>query len=116
MPLGYWPIGYGYYGVGVLEAGSGIDPPSGTSTPPTWNSFTVPTGVVSYCSDEDVACRCPGDFMILCPEWQTVAAGADGVFAANDPWVLQSASVDFLGVGLASGHVVALTGPKNVFR
>ncbi len=75
-----------------------------------------PAAPVVYCSDEDLACRCPGDWWTLCPAWQQLAVGADGVFVSTDPWTLISASVDFLGQGVAVGSVVNLSAPKPPFR
>jgi hypothetical protein len=65
-----------------------------------------------FCTDEDVAVRAGGDFVVLCPNWQQMAAGTDGVFAAGFPWVLTSATADFEGNGVQPNHVVQLTGPK----
>ena len=69
-----------------------------------------------YATDEHIAVRATGDFTVLCPDWQRVAAGVDGVFAADAPWTLTSASVDFEAAGVASGHVISLTAPKATFK
>ena len=68
-----------------------------------------------YCTDEDLAVRACGDYLVLCPKWQALAAGADGAFAPGSPWALTSASADFLAQGLQPGNVVVLTGPKPRF-
>jgi hypothetical protein len=114
MSLGYLATGWGYFGVGYPT--SGTDPVQSTApTAPPWASFSMPVGIVAYCSDEDVAERANADFPVLCPDWQKLAEGTDGLFAPGDPWVLQSGSVDFKGVGVVSGHVVLLAGPKPSF-
>ena len=48
----------------------------------------------------------------LAPSWQCMAKGTDGVFNSGYPWVLNSASVDFLAQGVAPNQVVCLSGPK----
>jgi hypothetical protein len=68
-----------------------------------------------YASDEDILVRAGGDFALLCPPWQQMAAGADGVFAANAPWVLTSASVNFQANGVQPNQVVHLTAPRANF-
>lgn len=68
-----------------------------------------------YCVDEDVAVRACGDFQLLCPKWQVLASGTDGVFQAGAPWRLSSASVDFQARGLARGSIVVLKGPRPSF-
>lgn len=69
-----------------------------------------------YATDEDVALRAAGDFALLCPRDQKLAAGTDGVFAASDRWTLTSATVDFGACGLAAGQVVQLLGPTSAFK
>jgi len=71
--------------------------------------------MIAYATDEDIALRASADFAALCPRDQTLASGSDGVFAANDPWTLSSASVDFLGFGLGPGQVVRLAKPSSAF-
>ncbi len=44
-----------------------------------------------------------------------MAYGNDGVFAAELPWVLTSASVDFDAFGVAANQVVRLSAPKQNF-
>jgi hypothetical protein len=66
-----------------------------------------------YCTDEDIAVRAGGDFVTLCPTWQQMAAGNDGVFASGLPWVLTSASVNFTANAVQPNQVVQLTGPKS---
>jgi len=68
----------------------------------------TPPGLV-FCTDEDIAGQCPGDFMTLCPAWQQIASGSDGAFLSTDPWTLTTA-VNLGAQGLAVGHVVALRG------
>ena len=66
-----------------------------------------------YCSDEDILVHAGGDFAMLCPAWQQMAQGTDGVFAPGSPWVLTSASVNFAanGVSPESGRVA--DGPQD---
>jgi hypothetical protein len=71
-------------------------------------SQTSPT----YCSDEDLLVHAGGDFGVLCPAWQQMAQGSDGVFLAGYPWVLRSASVNFQANSVAPNQVVWLTTPK----
>jgi hypothetical protein len=68
-----------------------------------------------YCTDEDILVRATGDFSTLCPPWQQMAAGTDGVFLSGTPWVLTSTSVNFATQGVAPNQVVWLTGPKTNF-
>ncbi len=81
--------------------------PLSTSLP----SQTSPT----YCTDEDILVRAGGDFPILCPAWQRMAAGTDGSFSPESPWVLTSASVNFQANGVAPNQVCWLTQPKTSF-
>lgn len=62
-----------------------------------------------YCTDEDLAVRASGDFPILCPPWQGMASGSDGMVDSGDLWTLSSPTVDFSAAGLVAGHVVKLT-------
>jgi hypothetical protein len=82
-------------------------PPVSTSLP----HQTCPV----YCTDEDLLARATGDFVTLCPPWQAMAGGTDGVFAPGSPWVLTSASVDFAGWGVKPNQVVWLTQPKSQY-
>ncbi len=68
-----------------------------------------------YATDEDVAIRACGDYPVLCPEWQKLAAGTDGVISSGTPWVLTSSSVNFQTNGVASNCVVILYAPKSSF-
>jgi hypothetical protein len=68
-----------------------------------------------YATDEDVAVRAGGDFAILCPPWQQMASGTDGVFAPGAPWVLSSASVNFQSNGVNPNNVVLLSAPKSQY-
>ncbi len=72
---------------------------------------TVPV----YCTDEDILVRAGGDFIMLCPTWQKMAAGTDGVFASSNPWVLSSASVNFAANGVSCNQVAWLTAPKTQY-
>ena len=68
-----------------------------------------------YCTDEDILVRAGGDFIMLCPPWQQMAAGTDGVFAPGNPWVLNSASVNFAANGVSPNQVAWLTAPKTQY-
>lgn len=68
-----------------------------------------------YATDEDIAVRAAGDFLTLCPSWQVMATGTDGVFANGVPWQLTSATVNFESNGVAANQVVWLSGPKSTF-
>lgn len=72
--------------------------------------------VIAFATDEDIALRAPSDYAILCPRDQKIVAGTDGIISSSNPWILNSASVNFLARGLAPGHVVQLTKPVAVFR
>jgi hypothetical protein len=69
-----------------------------------------------YCADEDVAVRASGDFAELCPDDQNFAGAADGVFAAGVPWLLTSATVNFVTAGVLPRCICRLTGPKPNFK
>lgn len=69
-----------------------------------------------YCSDEDVFVRCTGDFAIIAPQSQQLAAGIDGYFNANDQWRLNSATNDFQLQGVQAQNIVWLKGPNQAFR
>ena len=71
---------------------------------------------VTYATDENIAVRASGDFVMLCPDWQKLAYGVDGVFASSTPWLLTSASVDFASAGVSAGHVVLLRKPSSLFK
>jgi hypothetical protein len=68
-----------------------------------------------YATDEDIAVRAGGDFVTLCPSWQQMAAGSDGVFAPNAPWVLTSTLTNFATNSVAPNQVVQLKGPASAF-
>lgn len=68
-----------------------------------------------YASDEDCLVHAGGDFAILAPVWQQMAAGTDGVFDPSDPWTLTSTSVDFASNGVSPNQVAWLTTPKSQF-
>lgn len=69
---------------------------------------------VVYATDELIAVRARGDFPTLCPDWQRLALGSDGVVDSGSPWVLTSATVDFEEAGVANGHVIQITKPGTV--
>jgi hypothetical protein len=68
-----------------------------------------------YATDEDIAVRAGGDFITLCPSWQQMAYGTDGVFVSDNQWQLTSASINFANNGVAPNQVVWLSGPKSTF-
>ena len=68
-----------------------------------------------YATDEDIAVRCGGDFITLCPAWQQMAVGTDGFFAPDSPWVLNSTLVNFASNNVQPNQVVQLTAPKTQY-
>jgi hypothetical protein len=71
---------------------------------------------VTYATDENIAIYASGDFAMLCPDWQKLAYGVDGVFSSGSPWLLSSASVNFATAGVTAQHVVLLKKPAPVFK
>lgn len=69
-----------------------------------------------YATDEDVLALAGSDFQVICPPWSKFAEGTDGVFAMGSPWVLTSASNDFVAQGLAANMVIQLRGPAAHFK
>jgi len=61
-----------------------------------------------YATDEDVAVRAAGDFAVLTPDWQKLAAGVDGYFSVGSRWTLSSPTVDFEAAGVSVGHIASL--------
>lgn len=66
-----------------------------------------------YCTDEDLALRAPQDFAALAPV--RLAGGVDGTFSGASPWVLASASVDFLACGIPAGSTVVRLTKQGTF-
>lgn len=76
----------------------------------------VPTQTTpTYATDEDILVYAAGDYSPLCPQWQQMAAGTDGVISSGDLWTLSSATVNFQTNGIAPNQVVWLTAPKSQF-
>lgn len=76
-------------------------------------STTLPSqSIPMLATDEDILVRAGGDFAVLTPPWQIMAAGTDGVFANGAPWVLSSASANFAAYGVKPNQVVWLQAPK----
>jgi hypothetical protein len=90
---------------------------AGTASPATSSTAAAWSTLASvYCTDEDIALRCLGDYPALCPDHQKLAAGTDGVFPSADRWKLTAATVDFTAAGVHAGNVVQLTAPRAQFR
>ena len=68
-----------------------------------------------YATDEDIAVRAGGDFITLCPNWQQMAYGTDGLFAPGSPWVLNSTATNFAANNVAPNQVVWLSQPKTQY-
>jgi hypothetical protein len=71
---------------------------------------------ITYAVDEDLYVVGGGDFAVIVPRSNRMAAGSDGVFAANAPWVLSSASNAFISQGLAAGMMVEIKGPTTTYN
>jgi hypothetical protein len=70
---------------------------------------------VVYATDEDVVALAGDDFQVLAGRWHRYAGAADGVFAAGIPWVLTSASSDFVAQGVLPNMVIQLLKPVANF-
>ena len=92
--------------VDATQSGSLISPSSSLGT----------LGFTPYACDEQIAIRAAGDYLALCPSWQTLATGSDGFFTAGGPWLLQSSGSDFNGLGVQASNIVALVGPKANYQ
>ena len=66
---------------------------------------------IVYAVDEDLFVVGGADWATIVPRSNRMAAGVDGVFAANQPWTLSSASNNFASQGVTAGMVVELRGP-----
>lgn len=71
---------------------------------------------IVYAVDEDLFVVGGADWATIVPRSNRMAAGVDGVFAANQPWTLSSASNNFASQGVTAGMVVELRGPETLFR
>ena len=71
-----------------------------------------------YATDEDIAVRAGGDYVLLCPRWQKLAQANDGAFTATagGSWVLNSASAAFQASAIQTGNVVWITGNTSTFK
>lgn len=68
--------------------------------------------VIDVIHDEDLARRIRPDFALIAQEIQRLAAGTDAAFdVPGEPWVMSSASSDFVTQGLAPSHVIRI--PKR---
>jgi hypothetical protein len=104
-------------GTGSLHAYEVVNPP-GTAVQAQAATVTAGAGPLAqvYCTDEDIAARALDDFPVLVPSWQVQALGADGVFDPGYPWLLRSASVDFLMAKVHARQVIHLTKPPAQLR
>jgi hypothetical protein len=109
-----WDTGEGLSSLYAYEV---VNPP-GTAVQAQAATFTTGAGPLAqvYCTDEDIAARALDDFPVLVPSWQVQALSADGVFDPGYPWLLRSASVDFLMAKVHARQVVHLTKPPAQFR
>lgn len=76
----------------------------------------LPLLTTVYATDEHVAIRAPGDYSVLCPRFQSLAYGVDGVFQSGTRWTLESVSVNFEANGVQPGNVALLTKPISMYR
>lgn len=63
-------------------------------------------------TDESLLIRCGGDYGVLCPEWQKMAYGTDGVISG---WTLTSTAVNFATNGVSANMVIRLDRPVTSF-
>jgi hypothetical protein len=63
--------------------------------------------------DLDVAVRMAGDYARVTQKDDWWAYGTDGTFAADAPWVLRSAAVDFAAHGIPAGATVVIQRPRD---
>ncbi len=69
-----------------------------------------------YASDEDVFARCTGDYSIITPQSQQLAAGIDGYFDPDDQWEINSVTNDFQAQGVQAQNIIWLMGPTQAFK
>ena len=67
---------------------------------------TPASPVQPYCTGEDIAVRCSGDFTELIPRYQVLASGTDGFVEGGVLWAFGSASIDFATAGVGPGAVL----------
>lgn len=115
----------GVYTALIFERAGGSPSASDVALSPLtvyWTGPVAPSAVTptlpavsgsALCTDEDVAVRCPEDFLALCPVWQRSAYGTDGVISG---WDLSSLTADPLSYGVAAGAVVCLSAPLASFK
>ena len=103
----------GAHALEVMETFVVTTTAGGIITPSTLGSGSLAT---VYCTDEQIAVRAGGDFVLLCPKWQKLAFGLDGVFTAGTPWSLSSASASFVAAGISPGNVLWLQKPNTTDR
>jgi hypothetical protein len=68
----------------------------------------MPLLTTLYCTDEDIAVRAAGDYLVLVPRDQVVARSSG---ASSSGWVV-AGSIDYAARGVKAGHVVKLWGAK----
>lgn len=68
-----------------------------------------------YATDEDLWLVGSSDWPILVPQSQMLATGTNGAISAG-AWSLTSATVDFEEQGVAAGHIVRLSSPRETFK
>jgi hypothetical protein len=105
-------------GLSSLHAYEVVNPPGTAAATAQAATVTAGAGPLAqvYCTDEDIAAHAWGDFPELVPSSQVWAQGADGVFDPGYPWLLRSASVDFLMAKVHARQVVHLTAPLSQYR
>ncbi len=59
-----------------------------------------------YATDEDISIRASGDYAELVPDHQLVIRITDGSLMSINPWVITSATANFIGAGCQPGQVV----------
>jgi hypothetical protein len=110
-----WDTGQG---ASSLYAYDTVNPPGTAAAAAQAATVTTGAGPLAqvYCTDEDIAARALDDYPVLVPHWQVQALGTDGVFDPGYPWLLRSASVDFLMAKVHARQVVHLTKPPAQYR
>jgi hypothetical protein len=82
--------------------------------PPIVQPAPVPGEANAYCTDEDIATE-TNDFPSLVPPNQIDAYGTDGTIIQTNPWILTSASSDFVANAVQPASLVYLTRPEEIW-